>query len=64
MAKRTYYIDEQTASKMLGYKPYSMRRFCRGSEKKLPIRTAKLNYRTVVYALKDIEDFIESKFQY
>jgi predicted DNA-binding transcriptional regulator AlpA len=53
------WVKEQEAMQMLGYSKSSLRIFTMNEKrKKLPIRTKKLNHKTVLYSKMDIEQFI------
>lgn len=55
------WIDENTAAAKLGYKPLSLRLFTRNEKRrKLPIRTKKLNHRTILYSMVDIDNYINN----
>lgn len=64
MAKPLNYITEEEAMKMLGLKKYSLRILTRNEQRKTyPIRSAKLNYKTIIYSKTDIETYINSLFE-
>jgi hypothetical protein len=54
------WVKEQEAMQMLGYSKSSLRIFTMNEKrKKLPIRTKKLNHKTVLYSAPlDIDQFI------
>jgi hypothetical protein len=55
------WTDEKTAMQMLGYSKSSLRIFTMNEKRrKLDIRTKKLNHKTVLYSLVDIQRFINS----
>jgi hypothetical protein len=57
------WVSEVRALEMLfhGYKKSSLRLFTRNEKKKkLPIRTKKLNHKTILYSGTDIENYINS----
>lgn len=63
MAKQTInWISEEEASRVLGYKKNSLRILTRNEKRKrLPIRTSKINHKTILYSKTDIEDFINQR---
>jgi hypothetical protein len=63
MAKSSInWISEEQATQKLGYTKESLRLFTRNERmKKLPIRTTKINAKTILYSMTDIEEYINSK---
>jgi hypothetical protein len=62
--KGVNWISEERALQMLfnSYTKSSLRIFTRNQKrKKLPIRTKKLNHKTILYSAIDIENFINSR---
>lgn len=62
MAKPINWCKESEAMELLGYTKESLRILTRNEKRKrLPIRTSKINHKTILYSKQDIEDFINEK---
>jgi hypothetical protein len=59
MPKGINWIDEERATKILGYKKHWLRTLTRDPKRKtLPIRTSKINHKTILYSGDDIQNYI------
>jgi hypothetical protein len=62
MQKGINWMSEEDAMKLLSYSKSSLRIFTRNEKrKKLPIRTSKLNNKTILYSGQDIQNYINQR---
>lgn len=63
MAKDNFnWMSEEQAAQKLGYKVESLRILTRNEKRKtLPIRTSKINRKTILYSGTDIENYINQR---
>jgi hypothetical protein len=64
VSKAINWCKESEAMELLGYTKESLRILTRNEKRKrIPVRTSKINHKTILYSKTDIEQFIDQQSQ-